>query len=66
MIALLRRHITQGPRTYNNSVVPGKDGKFIKSSNKIPPRSDVAGYEDRESYGEGVHESLAIAALPLG
>lgn len=32
--------------TYNNSVVPGKNGKFMKSSDQIPPSCDVAGYED--------------------
>lgn len=34
--------------THNDSVIPGEYGQFIQSSNKIPPRSDVAGYEDRK------------------
>jgi hypothetical protein len=52
--------------TYNDSVVPGEDCKLIKSSNQIPPRSDVAGYEDRKSEdGEGVHESPPIAGASL-
>lgn len=51
----------------HNSVFPGEDSKFIKLSNKIPPRSNVAGYEDRESEnGEGVHESSTVAgASPI-
>ena len=47
---------------YHNSVVPGEDCKVIKSRYQIPPRSDIAGYEDRKSENrEGVHESLSIA-----
>ena len=30
-------------------MIPGEYRKIIKSGNKIPPRSDVAGYEDRKS-----------------
>jgi hypothetical protein len=53
-------------RAYDDSVIPGEDGKLIKSSNKIPPRSDVAGYEDRKCEDrEGVHESPSIAASPF-
>ncbi len=54
--------------TYDNPVVPGEDSKLIKSSNQIPPRSNVAGYEDRKcEYGEGVHESSSSAqASPVG
>jgi len=48
--------------THHNSVIPSKDGKLIESCNQIPPRSDVAGYEDAKSKNrEGVHESLPIA-----
>lgn len=53
--------------TCDDSVVPGEDSKLIQSSNQIPPRSDVTGYEDRKSeYREGVHESPPIArASPI-
>lgn len=53
--------------TYDDSVVPGEDGKIIQSSNQIPPRSDVACYEDPKSEDrERVHESFSIArALPI-
>ena len=37
-----------GTSTYNNSVIPGKDGKLIEASDKIPSSSDVASYEDAE------------------
>ena len=48
--------------SYHNSVIPGKYCKVIKSSNKVPPRSDVAGYEDPKGENrEGVHESLSLA-----
>lgn len=48
------------------SVIPCEYDKFIKSSNQIPPRSDVAGYEDRKCEdGKRVHESLAIARASL-
>lgn len=52
-------------KAYDDSVVPGEDSKLIKSSDQIPPRSDVAGYEDRKSENrEGVHESpIAGASL---
>lgn len=47
--------------TYHNPVVPSKDSKFIESSNKIPPCSDVACYKDREcENGKGVHEFLLL------
>ncbi|CAG8980176.1 hypothetical protein HYALB_00007417 [Hymenoscyphus albidus] len=34
--------------TYDDSVVPGKDCKLIKSGDQIPPGCDVTGYEDRK------------------
>ena len=43
-------------------MIPGEDCKLIKPSDQIPPRSDVAGYEDRKGeYGERVHECLSLA-----
>jgi hypothetical protein len=49
-------------KSYHNSVVPGEDGELIQPSNQIPPRSDIASYEDRKSENrERVHESLATA-----
>jgi len=57
---------TELRNTYDDSVVPGEDCKLIKSSNQIPPRSDVAGYEDRKSEDrKGVHESPSIAGASL-
>lgn len=48
------------------SVIPCEYCKLIKSSNQIPPRSDVAGYEDRKCEDrEGVHESFPIAGASL-
>lgn len=48
--------------TYHDSVVPSKNGKLVESSYQIPPRSDVAGYEDRKGEdGEWVHESPTTA-----
>lgn len=53
-------------KTYDDSVVPSEDSQVIKSSDQIPPRSDVAGYEDRKSENrEGVHESPSIAGASL-
>lgn len=48
------------------SVIPCEDCKLIKSSNQIPPRSDVAGYENRKCENrEGVHESFPISCASL-
>ena len=45
-------------RAYHNAVIPRKYSQFVQASNKIPPRGDVARYEDTESEdGKGVHES---------
>lgn len=53
-------------KSYHDSVVPGEDGKLIKSSNQIPPRSDIASYKDRKSENrKGVHESPPIAVALL-
>jgi hypothetical protein len=54
-----------GP-TYDNSVVPSKDSEVIKSSYQIPPRSDVARYEDpKGDYRDGVHEYFStVRASP--
>lgn len=47
--------------TYNNSVVPGKNGKLMKSSDQIPPSCDVAGYEDAKGQnGERGHEAALL------
>ena len=52
--------------TYNNSVVPSKNDQIIEPGNQIPPRSDVAGYEDRKSEDrEGVHESGSTVRASL-
>ena len=51
----------QARNTYNNSVVPGKNGKLMKSSDQIPPSCDVAGYEDAKSQdGERGHEAALL------
>lgn len=48
------------------SVIPCEYCKLIKSSNQIPPRSDVAGYENRKCENrEGVHELFPIAGASL-
>jgi len=40
----------------NNAVVPRENGQFVQSSNQVPPRGDVARYEDAEGEdGERVH-----------
>lgn len=45
------------PRTYHNTVIPRENRQLIQPSNKIPPRGDVARYEDTESENrKGVHE----------
>lgn len=50
--------------TYNNTVVPGEDGKLIKSSNQIPPGSNVAGYEYAKGQdGERVHEAAVLLTM---
>jgi hypothetical protein len=47
--------------TYDNSVVPGKDCKLIKSSDEIPPSCDVAGYEYAECQdGKRGHEAALL------
>lgn len=49
--------------TYDDTVFPGKNGKFIKTSNQIPTGSDVASDEDAERQNrKGVHRS----AIPRG
>lgn len=51
-----------GGKSYHDSVVPGEDSELIQPSDQIPPRSDIASYEDRKSENrERVHESLATA-----
>ena len=43
--------------TYHNPVIPCENRQFVKSSNKVPPRGNVARYEDTESEdGKWVHE----------
>lgn len=45
-----------GGDAYNDSVVPGEDGKFIEARDKIPSSGDVASYEDTKGEdGEWVH-----------
>ena len=45
-------------QTYQDSVVPSKDGQLIETGNKVPACSDVASYEYAEGEdGEGVHEA---------
>lgn len=63
---LLYGHGGSSMGTYNNSVVPSKDSEVIKSSYQIPPRSDVARYEDpKGDYREGVHEYFStVRASP--
>lgn len=34
--------------TYYDTVVPGKDGEFVKAGDEIPASSDVSGKEDTE------------------
>jgi hypothetical protein len=49
-------------RSYHDSVVPGEYCQLIEPSNQIPPRCDIASYEDRKSEDrEWVHESPATA-----
>jgi hypothetical protein len=49
-------------QAYHNAVIPRKYGQFVQASNKIPPRGDVARYENTESEdGKGVHESSCPA-----
>lgn len=43
-------------QTYDNTVVPGEDSKFVQSRYQIPTRSDIA--SNKDSKGEdrkGVH-----------
>jgi hypothetical protein len=52
--------------THDDSVIPGKYGELIQSSNQIPPGSNVASYEDPKGEDrEGVHESAAIVRTLL-
>lgn len=47
--------------TYDNSVVPGKDGELIEASDKVPSSGCVASYEDtKRECGKGVHR-IAVA-----
>lgn len=47
-------------------MIPCEYCKLIKSGNQVPPRSDVAGYENRKCEDrEGVHESFPIAGASL-
>ena len=49
---------------YNNTVVPGKDGKLIKSSDQIPPGSNVAGDEYAKGQDrERVHEAAVLLTM---
>lgn len=51
---------------YNNTVVPGKDGKLIKSSDQIPPGSNVAGYEYAKGQdGKWVHEAALLLTMSV-
>lgn len=44
--------------TYNDAVIPGKDGQLVEPGHKIPPRSDVPSNEDANGQGgEWVHAS---------
>ncbi|KAJ5647903.1 hypothetical protein N7490_004275 [Penicillium lividum] len=40
--------VHRGP-TYHNAVIPREDGKFVKTSDKIPPGSGVT----RDKYPKG-------------
>ncbi len=41
---------------HNDAVIPSENCKFIELIHKIPPRSDVSGYEySKSENGEGVH-----------
>jgi hypothetical protein len=52
---------TDRKEAHNDSVVPSKDRKFIKSSNQIPPGCDVAGYEYAQGQDrERVHEAALL------
>jgi len=42
--------------TYNDSVIPGEDSKFVQASDKVPARSNITRNEDAESDGERVHK----------
>lgn len=54
----------QGKKTYKNTVVPGKDGKLIESSNKVPSSGGVAGYEDtKREGGKWVHEAPSAISV---
>ena len=49
---------------YNNTVVPGKNGKLIKSSDQIPPGCNVAGYEYAKGQdGKWVHEAALLLTM---
>jgi len=42
--------------TYDDSVVPGEDGKLVEAGDQVPAGGDVASYEDSQGQdGEGVH-----------
>ena len=46
-----------GDDTYNNAVVPSKNGKFVETCYEIPTRGDVSSDEDEEGEDrERVHE----------
>lgn len=62
MICQVMREHGKDKSSYHNAVVPCEYSKIVEASHQIPPRSDVAGYEDRKSEDrEGVHEFLPIA-----
>lgn len=51
---------------YENTVVPGKDGKLIQASDEIPAGSDVSGDEDANCEdGERVHVQRASPTVEL-
>lgn len=50
--------------THDNTVVPGEDGKLIKSSDQIPPGSNVAGDEYAKGQdGKRVHEAAVLLCM---
>lgn len=50
--------------TYHYAVIPGEDGQFVESGDKIPPGSGVASDKDPKGEdGKGVHEFRVVEAV---
>lgn len=50
--------------TYDNTVIPGEDGKLIEPGDKVPSSGCVAGYEDpKREGGEWVHRSAVATSI---